>query len=160
MLTDPSEWPEVGGYPIKPPRFKKGIGRPKKSRRRTEEEPRSSQNIRRQGGQNKCGICGEFGHNSKGCKKDVVDPKRAERARKDAERMKRCRTKKKMATGETTTTAPIASIGESSSTATRRGWEMLSNTMETSSVAGQGRNKMQVRRRDPTIRDNNTQVFE
>lgn len=107
----------VDCYPINPPRFKKGIGRPRKSRRRAEEEPRPSQIG---GSQRRCGKCGVLGHNSRSCNKDIADLKRAAQAKKDAERMKHLQMRKK--------------VGESSG-----------GTSASSTNNEQGRNKLPVR---------------
>jgi hypothetical protein len=64
-------WPEVVGDPILPPKMRRAPGRPKKLRRKTNDEPKRPSAA---GGMNKrnqetvrCKRCKELGHNQRTC---------------------------------------------------------------------------------------------
>jgi hypothetical protein len=68
-------WPEVECEEMLPPDYKKGVGRPKKLRRRQPDEaPISHGKYKRYGTTYRCTRCDEFGHNAKGCKSLTVNP--------------------------------------------------------------------------------------
>ncbi|KAI8547264.1 hypothetical protein RHMOL_Rhmol07G0181100 [Rhododendron molle] len=54
--------------PIMAPYLRRGIGRPKKARRKGVEEPKTSGGVRKQYHQLRCRNCGHPGHNSRTCK--------------------------------------------------------------------------------------------
>ncbi|XP_021721971.1 uncharacterized protein LOC110689495 [Chenopodium quinoa] len=64
-VPDMSQWPSMDAFPhIDPPKMKRGIGRPRRNRRREEGEEQPGKRSRTV----KCGNCGSFGHNSRTCK--------------------------------------------------------------------------------------------
>ncbi|XP_057807688.1 uncharacterized protein LOC131022238 [Salvia miltiorrhiza] len=64
-----SEWPKINECPIQPPYVCKLPGRPKKNRKRAEDELRmhSSNKITKHGVKMKCSMCGGVGHNKRSC---------------------------------------------------------------------------------------------
>ncbi|KAK3225584.1 hypothetical protein Dsin_005446 [Dipteronia sinensis] len=63
-IPDKTQWPQVQHVEVLPPIEKKLSGRPKKKKKRGADEPRK--NTRNSG--NRCGNCGELGHNVRSCK--------------------------------------------------------------------------------------------
>ena len=61
-------WTRTGMPCLKPPDFKKKVGRPQRCRRKDPEEPKSSGKLSRKGIAMKCSKCHQFGHNKVGCK--------------------------------------------------------------------------------------------
>lgn len=68
------EWPKITENPIMPPHFTKRPGRPKKQRKRSQDEVRKSNpsKLTRHGIRMKCTNCGELGHNRRSCQKNKV----------------------------------------------------------------------------------------
>lgn len=93
-FVDPDKWPHIEGIAIRPPTFKRGIGRPRKSRRRQADEPRPT-HVARGGKRSKCGKCGQLGHNIRSCTNGVTDNAYAERMRREADRANLYRQHKK-----------------------------------------------------------------
>lgn len=68
-------WPKGVGYPVEPPLVRIMPGRPKKKRRRGQDErnPNNPAKLRKIGVRITCQKCLQQGHNSRGCKNDPVE---------------------------------------------------------------------------------------
>ena len=64
----PQLWPSEESEPIKPPVMRRAIGRPKKNRNKTNDEPRYTNSLPRNHQTVKCQKCGNMGHNKRTCK--------------------------------------------------------------------------------------------
>ncbi|XP_058733206.1 uncharacterized protein LOC131604807 [Vicia villosa] len=64
----PQLWANDKNEPIQPPVMRRAIGRPKKNRNKTNDEPRSTQTLPRKLQTVKCQNCGKMGHNKRTCK--------------------------------------------------------------------------------------------
>ncbi|KAH7854622.1 hypothetical protein Vadar_016027 [Vaccinium darrowii] len=62
-------WPKQPHDPIEPPPFRAKSGRPKKARRKGEDEPNNPFKVRKHHITLRCRQCGTFGHNKRTCKK-------------------------------------------------------------------------------------------
>lgn len=59
---------------MNPPYVRRAPGRPKKARRKTNDEPKNPNSLRRHHSTVRCKRCGEYGHNKRTCKgKDLAD---------------------------------------------------------------------------------------
>jgi len=66
--NEPKLWPKVVGEPIIPPYMRRAPGRPKKLRRKANDEPKTSGKPKRNQETVRCGTCKELGHNTRTCK--------------------------------------------------------------------------------------------
>jgi hypothetical protein len=64
----PHLWATNASPPINPPFMRRAPGRPKKARRKDNDEPRDPHKLRRIQPTIKCRRCGERGHNVRTCK--------------------------------------------------------------------------------------------
>ncbi|KAF7130221.1 hypothetical protein RHSIM_Rhsim10G0132100 [Rhododendron simsii] len=64
-IPDKSLWPQTQCDPIMPPPLRVSIGRPKKARRKGEDEPNNSFKTRKHSTTTMCRQCGQFGHNAR-----------------------------------------------------------------------------------------------
>ncbi|KAL9664156.1 hypothetical protein QQ045_019554 [Rhodiola kirilowii] len=99
-LPGPSEWPQQEGQLVLPPLFRREAGRPRRRCIREANEPINVHKKRKGGITMTCSHCGSAGHNARRCKGDIVDPKKAEKRKKEAARTARNRVRKKQATTE------------------------------------------------------------
>src|ERR1044072_6818966 len=60
-------WPEVHAPPLSPPYMRRAPGRPKKARRKSNDEPKDPKKMRRHHTTIRCKRCGEYGHNRTTC---------------------------------------------------------------------------------------------
>ncbi|KAF7143885.1 hypothetical protein RHSIM_Rhsim05G0097900 [Rhododendron simsii] len=67
-IPDKSLWPQTDSDPIMPPPSRVPIGRPKKARRKGEDEPNNPFKTRKHSNTTMCRQCGQFGHNVRTCK--------------------------------------------------------------------------------------------
>lgn len=67
-IPDKTLWPQTECDPILPPPFRSTIGRPKKARRKGEDEPNNPYKVRKHSTTIMCRKCGQFGHNVRTCK--------------------------------------------------------------------------------------------
>ncbi|KAI8554265.1 hypothetical protein RHMOL_Rhmol05G0084700 [Rhododendron molle] len=67
-IPDKSLWPQTECDPIMPPPSRVPIGRPKKDRRKGEDEPNNLFKTRKHSTTTMCRQCGQFGHNVRTCK--------------------------------------------------------------------------------------------
>ncbi|KAL6534699.1 hypothetical protein OROGR_013374 [Orobanche gracilis] len=77
-------WPKASGYPVEPPLIRKMPGRPKKKRRRDQDEkdPKNPNRLRNVGVLMTCKNCREVGHNSRSCKKEEVPKPQKEKGKR------------------------------------------------------------------------------
>ncbi|KAH7835706.1 hypothetical protein Vadar_029032 [Vaccinium darrowii] len=68
-LPDKTMWPKQPYDPIEPPPVRAKSGRPKKARRKGEDEPNNPFKVRKHHITLRCRQCGTFGHNKRTCKK-------------------------------------------------------------------------------------------
>ena len=70
-LRGPEAWHSDIDLKVLPPKnILRSAGRPRRNRRQTPEEPKSHGKRSRRGAIMHCSICGQEGHNKKGCKND------------------------------------------------------------------------------------------
>ena len=67
-INGQDKWPKTDYTEILPPLFKQGPGRPKKLRRREQDEEPNPTKLRRSHTHYMCHICHQHGHNSRGCR--------------------------------------------------------------------------------------------
>jgi hypothetical protein len=63
----PLLWPEVDAMPLQPPYMRRAPGRPKKLRRKNNDEPTDGTRLRRHHSTLQCKRCGQYGHNRRTC---------------------------------------------------------------------------------------------
>lgn len=64
----PNLWAAVPGLRITPPYMRRAVGRPKKARRKNNDEKKNPNSLRRYNKTVQCKRCGEYGHNKRTCK--------------------------------------------------------------------------------------------
>ncbi|XVF75182.1 hypothetical protein PTKIN_Ptkin13bG0166800 [Pterospermum kingtungense] len=73
-INGPSEWKKCGLERLLPPIARKTPGRPKKNRRKSTDEPKKSKGkLSRAGLIMTCSLCGQNGHNRRGCQDRAAD---------------------------------------------------------------------------------------
>lgn len=63
----PKLWPVTNYDPINPPYMRRAPGRPKKARRKANDEPKNPHRFKRQQSTVRCTLCGSLGHNKRSC---------------------------------------------------------------------------------------------
>jgi hypothetical protein len=63
----PKLWPLDDALPLNPPYMRRAPGRPKKLRRKSNDEPKNPHILRKHHHTMRCRRCGEFGHNKRTC---------------------------------------------------------------------------------------------
>ncbi|KAH7859750.1 hypothetical protein Vadar_004989 [Vaccinium darrowii] len=71
-IPDQTMWVRTEYDPINPPPLRKRSGRPKKNRRKGEDEPKTSSGVRKHYTTLRCGKCKQPGHNARTCSIMVV----------------------------------------------------------------------------------------
>lgn len=81
-------WEPTGKEKIEPPEFRKMPGRPPKARRKDKNEVKKTENLHRVGRKMRCGVCKEYGHNSRSCPMKPKDSQHLEPATKKKKKTK------------------------------------------------------------------------
>ncbi|KAK9290403.1 hypothetical protein L1049_008572 [Liquidambar formosana] len=71
-IGDPTNWAASGCEPVGPPPYRKAPGRPKKARKKGQDETPAGTAVNRKNNTVKCKNCKNFGHNSRSCKSTPV----------------------------------------------------------------------------------------
>lgn len=71
-ILDHTMWTTIEGDPLEPPPLRRLPGRPRKNRRREEDEPPAGTSVVKRSHTLKCTNCGYFGHNKRTCQRAPV----------------------------------------------------------------------------------------